>query len=142
MTCEETRKNLPLFLYGELSFDEEELVEVHIDECAACRGDLAREKAMFAALDGVELVPSPEALADSGADFVPAVGPRNKRGGSKATAAVADSDKDNSADNTPLMRHMGANRCMRRPQAVIPLVTPWSRYLLPRLTIRLWSVST
>jgi anti-sigma factor RsiW len=63
MTCEEARKNLPLFLYGELSFDEEELVEVHIDECAACRRELAREKAMFAALDGVELVPSPEALA-------------------------------------------------------------------------------
>ena len=65
MTCEEAKKNLPLFLYGELSFDEEELVEVHIDECASCRGELAREKAMFAALDGVELVPSPEALAES-----------------------------------------------------------------------------
>ena len=45
MTCEEARKNLPLFLYGELSFDEEELVEVHMDECAACREALAREKA-------------------------------------------------------------------------------------------------
>ena len=65
MTCEEARKNLPLFLYGELSFDEEELVEVHVDECAACRHALAREKAMFAALDGVELVPSPAALAES-----------------------------------------------------------------------------
>ncbi len=69
MTCEEAKKNLPLFLYGELSFDEEELVEVHIDECAACRGELAREKAMFAALDGVELVPSPEALAESRAEL-------------------------------------------------------------------------
>ncbi len=69
MTCEEARKNLPLFLYGELSFDEEELVEVHIDECAACRRALACEKAMFAALDGVELVPSPEALAESRAEL-------------------------------------------------------------------------
>jgi hypothetical protein len=65
MTCEDARKNLPLFLYGELSFDEEELVEVHIDECAGCREALAREKAMFAALDSVELVPSAEALAES-----------------------------------------------------------------------------
>jgi anti-sigma factor RsiW len=65
MTCEEARKNLPLFLYGELSFDEEELVEVHIDECALCQQALAREKAMFAALDAVELVPTPEALAES-----------------------------------------------------------------------------
>jgi hypothetical protein len=65
MTCEEARKNLPLFLYGELSFDEEELVEVHVDECAACREELAREKAMFAALDGVEQVPTPAALEAS-----------------------------------------------------------------------------
>jgi hypothetical protein len=69
MTCEEARKNLPLFLYGELSFDEEELVEVHIDECAACRKALDRERAMFAALDGVELVPSAEALAESRAEL-------------------------------------------------------------------------
>jgi anti-sigma factor RsiW len=69
MTCEEARKNLPLFLYGELSFDEEELVEVHIDECAGCQQALAREKAMFAALDAVELVPTPEALAESRAEL-------------------------------------------------------------------------
>ena len=69
MTCEEAKKNLPLFLYGELSFDEEELVEVHIDECASCQKALAREKAMFAALDGVELVPSPAALAESRAEL-------------------------------------------------------------------------
>jgi anti-sigma factor RsiW len=65
MTCEEARKNLPLFLYGELSFDEEELVEVHMDECSACRTALAREKAMFRALDEAELVPAPGALEES-----------------------------------------------------------------------------
>lgn len=69
MTCDEARKNLALFLYGELSFDEEELVEVHIDECDACREELARERAMFAALDKVELVPSPQAVAESRAEF-------------------------------------------------------------------------
>lgn len=65
MTCEEARKNLPLFLYGELSFDEEELVEVHMDECASCRAALARDKAMFGALDGAEIVPAPGALEES-----------------------------------------------------------------------------
>jgi anti-sigma factor RsiW len=65
MTCEEARKNLPLFLYGELSFDEEEQVEVHMDECAECRVALAREKALFQALDGAEMVPAPYALEDS-----------------------------------------------------------------------------
>jgi hypothetical protein len=69
MTCEDARKNLPLFLYGELSFDEEERFEVHVDECAGCREALARDKAMFAALDGVELVPSAEELAASRAEF-------------------------------------------------------------------------
>ncbi|MGB6941085.1 MAG: HEAT repeat domain-containing protein [Bryobacteraceae bacterium] len=69
MTCEEARKSLPLFLYGELSFDEEESVEVHIDECAACRHALAREKALFAALDDAEMVPRPEALAEARAEL-------------------------------------------------------------------------
>ena len=38
---------MPLFLYGELSFEEEERLEVHIDECAGCRDALARDKAMM-----------------------------------------------------------------------------------------------
>ncbi len=65
MTCEEVRNNLPLFLYGELSFDEEELVEVHIDECAACRRELARERAMFAAFDSAAMEPRPGALENA-----------------------------------------------------------------------------
>jgi len=69
MTCEEARKNLALFLYGELSFDEEDLVEVHIDECAQCRAELQREKALFAALDGAEAVPAPHALEDARAEL-------------------------------------------------------------------------
>jgi HEAT repeats/Putative zinc-finger len=69
MTCEATKKNLALFLYGELSFDEEELMEVHFDECDGCREDLARQKAMFTALDSVELLPRPDALAESRAEL-------------------------------------------------------------------------
>lgn len=69
MTCEETRNNLLLFLYGELPFDEEERVELHIDECAACRRELEREQAMFAAFDSVKLAPSPSALAESRAEL-------------------------------------------------------------------------
>jgi hypothetical protein len=69
MTCEEARKNLPLFLYGELSFDEEELVEIHIDECDDCRQELNLQKTLSAALDAVEMVPSAEALAKSRAEL-------------------------------------------------------------------------
>jgi hypothetical protein len=69
MTCEEAKKNLPLFLYGELSFDEEESVESHIDECGDCRVALAREKAMMAALDATEMTPAPGALDDARAQL-------------------------------------------------------------------------
>jgi anti-sigma factor RsiW len=69
MTCEEARKNLPLFLYGELSFDDEEQVEIHVDECASCRVALAREKALFRTLDEAEVVPGPEQLEESRAEL-------------------------------------------------------------------------
>ncbi len=42
-----------LLLYGELSFDEEERVDAHLDGCAECRAALEREKSLHAAFDGV-----------------------------------------------------------------------------------------
>jgi len=63
MKCDEARKTLPLFLYGELSFEEEERLESHIDECSGCREALEREKALFQSLDSAELQPSAELLA-------------------------------------------------------------------------------
>jgi hypothetical protein len=62
MKCEEALDTLPLFLYGELSFEAEELLELHIDECSGCRAALAREKALFRSLDAAEAVPSQELL--------------------------------------------------------------------------------
>jgi hypothetical protein len=64
MKCEDARKSLPLFLYGELSFEDEERLEVHVDECDACRAALAREKVLFQALDDAEMAPSLELLAE------------------------------------------------------------------------------
>jgi hypothetical protein len=69
MKCDEARKTLPLFLYGELSFEEEERLEVHIDECDACRGALAREKALFQSLDAAEMIPSADLLAQCRAEL-------------------------------------------------------------------------
>ena len=60
MKCEDAQKWLPLFLYGELSFEDEERLELHLDECDACRGQLSREKAFHRALDGAEMIPSSE----------------------------------------------------------------------------------
>jgi hypothetical protein len=64
MKCEDSRKLLPLFLYGELSFEEEERLEVHMDECAGCRDALAHEKVLFKSLDAAEVAPSLELLAE------------------------------------------------------------------------------
>ena len=69
MKCEEAKTILPLFLYGELSFEEEERLELHIDECDACRGALTREKAMFKSLDAAEMVPSQSLLEQSRAEL-------------------------------------------------------------------------
>jgi len=62
MKCEAARDQFALLLYGELSFDEEERVESHLDVCAACRAALEREKALQAAMDTVEVRPSPALL--------------------------------------------------------------------------------
>lgn len=63
MTCQEAKEHFPLLLYGELSFDDEELMEAHLDACDACRGELLRERSMHQSLDAVELRPTPEMLA-------------------------------------------------------------------------------
>jgi len=62
MKCEDVRTSLALFLYGELSFEDEEQVEAHIDECDACRATLARERALFQSLDAAEVTPGQELL--------------------------------------------------------------------------------
>ena len=69
MTCEDARKNLPLSCTANCRSDEEELVEIHVDECDGCRKELDLQKTMFAALDAVEMVPSAEALAKSRAEL-------------------------------------------------------------------------
>jgi len=69
MKCDEVRRSLPLFLYGELSFEEEERLEIHIDECEDCRAQLARERTLFKSLDAAELSPSEEFLDDCRAEL-------------------------------------------------------------------------
>ncbi|MDZ4797862.1 MAG: HEAT repeat domain-containing protein, partial [Bryobacteraceae bacterium] len=41
-------------LYGELTFDEEENVQQHLDTCEVCQGELARAKALHTHLDAAE----------------------------------------------------------------------------------------
>jgi hypothetical protein len=69
MTCDEAKKSMPLFLYGELSFEEEERLETHIGDCRSCADALARDKAMFAALDSAEVLPEAELVEECRADL-------------------------------------------------------------------------
>ncbi len=62
MTCETAREQFSLLLYGELSFDDEERLESHLEACAECSAGFAREKSLHTALDGIEITPSPSLL--------------------------------------------------------------------------------
>lgn len=64
-TCEKVREQLSLLLYGELSFDEEETVDAHLEGCAECRAALERERALHAAFDQAEAEPPASALWES-----------------------------------------------------------------------------
>lgn len=65
MTCQEAAKALPLLLYGELAFDAEDELESHVESCAACRQELAKQKAVLKAMDALKLDPSPQLLLSS-----------------------------------------------------------------------------
>jgi len=67
--CNSIREQFGLLLYGELSFDDEERVESHLDACEECRTALQREKAVHAAFDGIEVSPSPSLLRECREDL-------------------------------------------------------------------------
>jgi len=84
MTCQEARENFPLFLYSELSLDDEELLESHVAGCEACRRELERERALHGALFARELQPSSHMLARS----------REELAGRVAAVIVANSRRE------------------------------------------------
>jgi Putative zinc-finger/HEAT repeats len=64
-SCEVVRKQLSMLLYGELSFDEEEAVDAHLEGCAECRTALERERELHAAFDQAEVEPPASVLWDA-----------------------------------------------------------------------------
>src|SRR6266851_3998204 len=54
MNCNFATKQFSLMLYGELSFDEEELLQRHLDGCEACRTELTRVTNIHRALESEE----------------------------------------------------------------------------------------
>jgi anti-sigma factor RsiW len=69
MKCDEAKTAIPLFLYNELSFDEEDRLEAHLDECDSCRAELAREKRFHNAFDHSELSLTSDLLTASRAQL-------------------------------------------------------------------------
>jgi len=63
--CEKVRMQLGMLLYGELSFDEEETVDAHLESCPECRTALERERELHAAFDQVEAEPPASVLWES-----------------------------------------------------------------------------
>jgi hypothetical protein len=51
MSCQEIITEIPLYCYGEVSSETEELVESHVAECADCRAELERHRAFLDVLD-------------------------------------------------------------------------------------------
>jgi hypothetical protein len=67
--CTEVRDQLALMLYGELSFDEEEIVETHLDACTECRAALSRQRELHGAIDRLQVEPPPSLLRECRAAF-------------------------------------------------------------------------
>ena len=68
-TCGAVRRQLALLLYGELSFDEEELVESHLAGCAECRAALEREQELHAAFQDAAVEPPATLLRECREDL-------------------------------------------------------------------------
>jgi hypothetical protein len=62
MNCAKVLDKLPLLLYGELSFDEEEQVEQHAASCESCRRELDALRQLHESLDQAESAPPADLL--------------------------------------------------------------------------------
>ena len=69
MTCESVKKNAALFLYGELTIEEEQSFQDHIESCADCGREFEMEKRVQAALNRNEVAVDPALLARSRRDL-------------------------------------------------------------------------
>ena len=65
MRCEDVRKSIPLLLYGELSFDEEERLENHLADCQPCHAHLEHHKRLQSLFDSAAHDVPPDLLLRS-----------------------------------------------------------------------------
>jgi HEAT repeats/Putative zinc-finger len=102
--CAQARMHFALLLYGELSFDEEERVDAHLDGCAACRRDLERQRALHTAFDEFAVEPPAALLRECRADLAAAL----RLGISPRTEKQGWWDRMTGWISAPLLRPAGA----------------------------------
>ena len=73
MTCDSVSKLIPVYFYGELTADEEDRIEQHLDGCAACSREMDQQRAMAAAFDSRQAAVPPHLLESCRADLMAAV---------------------------------------------------------------------
>jgi len=69
ISCEAARAQFALLLYGELNFDEEEVVDAHLDGCVECRTAMERQRSLHAAFDSVAVEPPASLLRECRAEL-------------------------------------------------------------------------
>ncbi len=74
MNCDDARQLLLLAGYGELSFEEEEALELHVASCPECQSVRARNASLETLLAQAELDPPPGLLARCRRDFAVRIG--------------------------------------------------------------------
>lgn len=85
MNCEQAKSLIPLFLYGELLFDEEEAVETHLESCAGCRSEVVRQTIWHRALDRAALTPPAALLAGCRQELMARIRQEPRTGGKRAS---------------------------------------------------------
>lgn len=73
MNCDSAGKLIPLYFYGELAPEEEDRLEAHLHECAACAREMEKQRALAAALDRRQTAPPHMLLEDCRADLMAAI---------------------------------------------------------------------
>ena len=73
MSCDSVSKLIPLYFYGEVTPEEEDQVDQHVHECAACAGELEQQRTMAAALDRRQAVIPPALLEECREDLMAAI---------------------------------------------------------------------
>lgn len=73
MSCEWVAKLIPLYFYGELPPGDEERLEEHLHACAACAGEMERQRRLAAALDRRRVETPPMLLEECRADLMAAI---------------------------------------------------------------------